>query len=213
MTRSRDALWCAAIADRARAPTVPAHPEVSAGSARVTIWQHKNVKGPSISVSRSAERTRTLKAPAASCEATRHRMLAVRQRDTGPELALRKAVHRLGLRYFVDSAPMPSLRRRADLVFPRIRLAVFVDGCFWHGCEQHRVPPVANASWWQLKIARTRSRDKDTSAQLQAAGWTVIRVWEHDDAEEAALLVHAAVTRLRASPHDSRGPSARRGKA
>lgn len=122
-------------------------------------------------------------------------MLANRSRDTGPELAVRRAVHRLGLRYRVATRPVPDLRRTADLVFRRARVAVFVDGCFWHGCPDHRGVPATNAAYWTTKLARTRARDADTDARLVAAGWASIRIWEHDDPMQAADRIAAAVQR------------------
>jgi DNA mismatch endonuclease (patch repair protein) len=118
-----------------------------------------------------------------------------RQRRTGtaPEIALRRELHRRGRRYFVDRAPLPGLRRRADLVFPRHRVAVYVDGCFWHCCPEHATYPRNNAQWWAEKLAGNVARDRDTDARLGAAGWTVVRVWEHEDAAAAADRVQAAV--------------------
>lgn len=124
-------------------------------------------------------------------------MLSVRRRDTAPELALRSTLHRSGYRFFVDRRPIEKLNRRADIVFPRIKLAVFVDGCFWHGCHQHRQAPRSNADWWSEKIARVRKRDAETEELLVDAGWYVIRVWEHDDLEIAVARIAAAVVNLR----------------
>lgn len=112
-------------------------------------------------------------------------MQAVRGRDTKPELLLRSALHRRGLRFYVDRAPLPKMRRRADLVFPRKRVAVYVDGCFWHGCPVHGTWPKNNADWWREKIERNQARDRDTDQQLEEAGWTVVRVWEHEGSEAA----------------------------
>jgi DNA mismatch endonuclease (patch repair protein) len=103
-----------------------------------------------------------------------------------PEIILRRELHRRGLRYFVHRRPLFGLRREADLVFPRRRVAVFVDGCFWHGCELHRTHPRRNSGFWQEKIELNRVRDADTDARLQAAGWTVVRVWEHEAPLEVA---------------------------
>lgn len=122
-------------------------------------------------------------------------MQANRRRDTAPELAVRRAAHALGLRYRVDTRPLPSLNRRADMVFPRAKVAVFIDGCFWHGCAQHGTSAKENASFWDAKIARNRARDAETNRQLAHAGWTVIRFWEHDDPTDAAVRV-ATVVRL-----------------
>jgi DNA mismatch endonuclease (patch repair protein) len=110
------------------------------------------------------------------------------RRDTPCELALRRAVHRLGLRFRVDR-PVVGTRRRADLVFARSRVAVFVDGCFWHGCPVHGTWPKANAAWWREKIQSNVRRDRDTDAELAAAGWRVLRFWEHEDATTAATTI------------------------
>lgn len=113
-------------------------------------------------------------------------MQSTRQRDTAPEVALRRALFRLGLRYRVNSIPIPGLRRRADIVFRRARVAVYVDGCFWHGCPIHATWPRANAAFWRDKIETNRRRDADTDRQLREAGWLVVRVWEHEDPSAAA---------------------------
>ncbi len=118
--------------------------------------------------------------------ATSARLSKQRRRDTGPELALRRELHRRGLRYFVDRAPLKGLRRRADVVFPRRKVAVYVDGCFWHSCPVHATSPRNNAQWWTDKLAANVIRDRDTDARLDAAGWTVVRVWEHEAARDAA---------------------------
>jgi DNA mismatch endonuclease (patch repair protein) len=108
-------------------------------------------------------------------------MSAQRREGTGPEVALRHELHALGLRYRLHVAPVPSLRRKVDVVFSRARLAVFVDGCFWHGCPEHgRRHHGVNGWYWPDKIARNRTRDLDTTARLEAEGWRVVRVWEHD---------------------------------
>ena len=129
--------------------------------------------------------------------AVRARMRAQRRRDTGCELALRSALHGLGLRYRVDARPLPDWRRRADVTFSKARVAVFVNGCFWHGCETHRRPSQRNREWWNQKIERNRARDRDTDAKLRAEGWVAIRVWEHDDPEIAARAI-ARLVRSRA---------------
>jgi len=120
-------------------------------------------------------------------------------RDTQPELALRRLLYSAGLRYRVDRAPLPGLRRRADVVFGPARVAVFVDGCFWHGCPQHGTRPRSNEQWWHDKLERNRWRDRDTDDRLLAAGWQVLRVWEHEDPAAAAQRVQAAV-RARRGP-------------
>jgi DNA mismatch endonuclease (patch repair protein) len=108
------------------------------------------------------------------------------RRDTKPELALRRELHRLGLRYRVDHGVLPGVRRRADVVFTRARVAVFVDGCFWHGCPDHGSRPKANAEWWATKLAANVARDRDTDRLLADAGWRVVRFWEHADMGDGA---------------------------
>nr|WP_240963326.1 very short patch repair endonuclease [Antrihabitans stalactiti] len=120
-------------------------------------------------------------------------MAKQRRRDTAPEVALRRELHRRGLRFFVDRAPLPGLRRRADLVFPRLRVAVYVDGCFWHSCPQHATHPKNNADWWAAKLAANVARDRDTDARLAESGWQVVRVWEHVAPDVAADVVQAAL--------------------
>lgn len=118
--------------------------------------------------------------------ATSARMSRQARRDTAPELELRRELHRLGLRYRVDH-PLPGMpRRRADVLFPRAKVAVFVDGCFWHACPVHGTAPTNNGQWWADKLARNVVRDRDTDAQLDAAGWTVVRIWEHQNMSHAA---------------------------
>jgi len=112
-----------------------------------------------------------------------------RKRDTRPELALRSELHRRGLRYRVDASPLPGLRCRADVVFTRLQVAVFIDGCFWHGCPEHGTKPNTNASYWQAKIGRNVERDRRNDARLSKEGWTVIRVWEHEDPTVAARRI------------------------
>ena len=139
-------------------------------------------------------------APTPSSTAVRDRFRRQRARDTAPELALRRLLHARGLRYRVDVAPLPALRRRADVVFTRARLAVFVDGCFWHRCPQHGTSPRSNADWWRDKLDRNVQRDRDTDRVLSDAGWQVLRVWEHEPADFAAEQVHAAWSLLRHGP-------------
>jgi DNA mismatch endonuclease (patch repair protein) len=119
-------------------------------------------------------------------------MRSQRQRDTAAETALRSLLHSRGLRFRVHYA-LPNLRRRADIAFPRQRIAVFVDGCFWHGCPQHGTWPKQNADWWREKIEANRRRDADTDAKLGEQGWRVVRVWEHEATETAAVAIANAV--------------------
>ncbi|MEV0682241.1 very short patch repair endonuclease [Nocardia sp. NPDC050378] len=125
--------------------------------------------------------------------ATSARMSRQRRAHTAPELALRRELHRAGLRYFVDRAPIKGQRRRADVVFPRRRVAVYVDGCFWHRCPEHATDPKNNAEWWARKLAGNVARDRATDAALIAAGWQVVRVWEHEDPRMVAQQIVALV--------------------
>jgi DNA mismatch endonuclease, patch repair protein len=138
--------------------------------------------------------------PSASSPTIRTRMQNTAQRNTRPELRLRSALHRLGLRYRVHAAPLKGVRRHADIVFPRQRIAVFVDGCFWHSCPDHATFPKANRDWWEEKLQANRDRDEDTDRRLRANGWESIRVWEHEDAQNAAVRIEAAVRARQALP-------------
>jgi DNA mismatch endonuclease (patch repair protein) len=120
---------------------------------------------------------------------TSARLSKQRRRDTKPEVALRRELHRRGLRYFVDRAPVKGMRRRADLVFPRRKVAVYVDGCFWHSCPIHATKPRNNAQWWADKLAANVARDRDTDTRLIEEGWRVVRIWEHEDPVVAAQRV------------------------
>lgn len=137
--------------------------------------------------------------PPASDEATSSRMRRVRRRDTAAELALRRELHRRGLRFRVEYAVPGLPRRRADVAFTRDRLAVFVDGCFWHGCPIHATAPKSNAEWWREKLQRNIERDRDTDRTLALNEWHVQRFWEHDDPVGAAEAVHRLLRCMRES--------------
>jgi DNA mismatch endonuclease (patch repair protein) len=139
-------------------------------------------------------------APIPLDDAVRRRMQMQARRDTRPELAIRRALHALGLRFRVDRVPMLGMRSRADVVFSRVRVAVFVDGCFWHRCPLHGTVPTNNREWWVEKLAANVDRDRRVDNQLAAAGWRSIRVWEHEDPVEAARQVAAIVTAVRRRP-------------
>lgn len=108
-------------------------------------------------------------------------------------MAIRRQLHSMGFRYRVDTRPDKSVRRRADLVFPRERIAVFVDGCFWHVCPEHGTWPKANAGWWREKLLANERRDRQTDETLRSSGWTVLRIWEHEDYVAASQLIADAV--------------------
>jgi DNA mismatch endonuclease Vsr len=147
----------------------------------------------------------------ASSDRVRSVMRGNRARDTRPELAIRSAVHRLGLRYRVCIRPVQGVRRSADVVFPGAHVAVFVDGCFWHGCPEHYVPSLSNRDYWDQKIAGNRARDEDTNQRLADEGWVPLRIWAHEDPQTAALLIAETVRRNtteRRRLHGRRDPSA-----
>lgn len=131
--------------------------------------------------------------PGASSPQVSARMAVAARRDTAPEVALRRALHAAGYRFRVVH-PVPGNRRRSiDIAFTRPRLAVFVDGCFWHGCPEHGTQPRANSSWWATKLAVNKARDTDTDRLLREAGWTVVRIWEHESVEKALATVATAL--------------------
>lgn len=105
------------------------------------------------------------------------------RQDTGPEIALRRALHHRGMRFRVHAANLPG---RPDIVLVRVRLAIFVDGCFWHGCPDHGVMPKANRSFWSEKIGGNQLRDRRNDAALVELGWSALHVWEHEDPEAVA---------------------------
>jgi len=138
-------------------------------------------------------------APKAATAAVRRRMQRQPRLHTSCEMVLRRLLHARGLRYRVDARPVLSYRRRADIVFRSVRVAVFVDGCFWHGCGRHGSKPKTNSSWWATKIARNRARDIETTQFLKKSGWTVVRVWEHENVDRAAERITGAVRKRRVS--------------
>ena len=131
--------------------------------------------------------------PPPSSAAALRRMQAAKPKNTAPEKALRSAIHRRGLRYRVDAKPLNELNRRADIIFRSTKVAVFVDGCFWHGCPIHGTQAKANVEFWRVKIKQNQERDADTNRRLVEAGWKVIRVWEHEDPEEISEEIYNIV--------------------
>lgn len=124
--------------------------------------------------------------PAALDEATRRRMRRQATRDTAPEMALRRALHALGVRYRLHH---PGLPGRPDVALVGSRIAVFVDGCFWHSCPEHGRAPVNNAGWWATKLAANVERDRRKDAALAGMDWLVVHVWEHEDPGEASARI------------------------
>ncbi len=121
------------------------------------------------------------------------RMSRQARKDTAPELALRRELHQRGLRYRVEYTVPGRPRRRMDIAFTRVKVAVFVDGCFWHACPDHGTSPRSNGVWWTEKLTRNIARDRDTDAHLAGLGWTVVRAWEHEPPEGVADRIEALV--------------------
>ncbi len=120
------------------------------------------------------------RAPVASSPRVRRVMQATPSRDTAPEKALRSTLHRMGLRFRKDVRPVESVRCKADVVFTKAKVCVFIDGCFWHGCPEHFHPPKTNTEWWIEKIQDNINRDKAKTAIIEKNGWKVFRFWEHE---------------------------------
>ncbi|MFE9684258.1 very short patch repair endonuclease [Streptomyces sp. NPDC006285] len=137
-----------------------------------------------------------------SSPAVSARMSRQARRDTAPEVAVRKLLHAAGHRYRLNVRVPEMSRRTIDIAFTRAKVAVFMDGCFWHGCPQHATRPKANAEWWREKLDRNMTRDSETTRHLTASGWTVLRFWEHEAPGDVAVRVAAAVDRQR---HEDRG--------
>jgi DNA mismatch endonuclease, patch repair protein len=146
--------------------------------------------------------------PSSSPQASR-RMAKVRQKGTDAEVALRRELYRIGLRYRVDYEVLKKPRRIADIAFPGRRIVVFVDGCFWHGCPEHATWPKSNAAFWRQKIEANQLRDADTNERLRSIGWTVLRFWSHESPVEVARVVANVVAMIdskhRTSSHGVKG--------
>lgn len=126
-------------------------------------------------------------------ESVKQRFRNQRVRNTKAELAIRRAAHRAGLRYRVNFRPAAELRVNADMVFTRAKVAVFIDGCFWHGCPDHFIPPKNNAEWWAAKIQGNRDRDKRSRDDLRTLGWRVVSIWEHELPSQAVAEIRDAL--------------------
>jgi DNA mismatch endonuclease, patch repair protein len=121
-------------------------------------------------------------------------MQATRRRDTAAEQLLKAELGRLNLEYDEHVSLLPGSRRKVDFVFRQRRLAVFVDGCFWHGCPVHATAPKANGAWWRDKLDANQRRDRDTDERLRDEGWTVLRFWEHEDASSSAETIRSVLS-------------------
>ena len=136
----------------------------------------------------------------------RRRMRNTRQRDTPFEIRVRQRLHAKGLRYRVDLAIPDVTRARPDIVFRRERVAVFLDGCFWHSCPQHATIPMANREWWRAKLGANVERDRRHDRDLTAAGWMVCRFWEHEDAAAVAAAIEQIMRGRRVSLQPAETP-------
>ncbi|MDT0308361.1 very short patch repair endonuclease [Streptomyces sp. DSM 44917] len=135
--------------------------------------------------------------PVASSPGVSARMSRQASRNTTPEVAVRRLLHATGHRYRLHR-PVPGMRRRTiDIAFPGPKVAVFLDGCFWHGCPEHATHPKANKEWWREKLDRNVSRDRETTQRLTEEGWTVLRFWEHEPSDEVAARISRVVTARR----------------
>lgn len=136
----------------------------------------------------------------AASPATRRTMQANRGRDTEPEMKVRRLLHASGLRYRVNYRIPTARRRTIDIAFTGAMVACFIDGCFWHGCPQHFQLPRANAAYWKEKIGRNQERDVETASLLSAAGWSVLRFWEHEEVPAIASTIQRSVRASRLGP-------------
>lgn len=142
-----------------------------------------------------------VRSPLPSSNAALARMQASKPRDTAPEKALRSELFKKGLRFHIDAKPIREFNRKSDIIFRTAKVAVFVDGCFWHGCPIHGTQAKANAEFWRNKIKQNQLRDLDTNKKLKKAGWKVIRVWEHENPEKAAEKILKIVAKRKTITH------------
>lgn len=133
-------------------------------------------------------------------QAVRRSMQANRSRDTKPELVVRKLIHARGLRYRVAYRAIPTLRRTVDIAFTRAKVAVFIDGCFWHGCPDHYQRPNSNRLYWDAKVIQNRERDAETARAFEANGWTVLRFWEHEVRSDPQAVANGIIDAVRRRP-------------
>lgn len=144
-----------------------------------------------------------IRRPPASSEVVRRNMRRQKRRDTGCEIAVRRLLHASGIRYRVDFRPLPDERFRVDIGWKARKLAVFIDGCFWHGCPEHGTLPKSNTQWWQDKLTANADRDLRSTEVLRSRGWTVLRFWEHEDPSQVVEIIR---THLRRSTASGDGP-------
>ena len=135
--------------------------------------------------------------PKPSSKAAAKRMRNTPQRDTDIETNIRRALFRLGYRYRIHPRMAEITRARPDFAFTREKVAVFVDGCFWHWCPKHGTLPNNNAGWWASKLYGNVERDRRHDRDLRRAGWKVVRIWEHEPCEAAARKIERAINACR----------------
>ncbi|WP_286141417.1 very short patch repair endonuclease [Mycobacterium sp. GA-1199] len=153
----------------------------------------------------AAHRSTGRRSPAPLNEVVRKQMSAMPTQGTGTEIALRRALHRLGLRFRVQDRTLPG---RPDVVLTRARIAIFVDGCFWHKCPSHGTEPKNNGEWWLAKLNENVARDRRNDSKLRDLGWLPVHVWEHDDPAESAESIKR-LWRDRTNPPARLQPSTR----
>jgi DNA mismatch endonuclease (patch repair protein) len=137
--------------------------------------------------------------------AVSRRFASTRGKDTQPELSVRRRLHQDGFRFRVHAAPVQGLRRSGDIVFPRLRVVVLIDGCFFHGCPLHYVSPKTRTPFWDEKISLNRTRDLETTRLFETEGWTVLRFWEHEDLDQVVGEIERVVTLARSSQPTASG--------
>ena len=140
-----------------------------------------------------ARRSVRARAPRASTSSVRHLMQSVPQTGTKPEKCIHEELVRRGLQPITKTRPIADLRVTVDFVFRPEKPCVFIDGCFWHGCPDHFKLPLTNSAWWAEKVSETVQRDRRQTAKLRDAGWLVVRVWEHENPNEAVDRIVAAL--------------------
>ena len=140
------------------------------------------------------------RAPKASSPRVRHLMKSVRQTGTKPENHIHEELLRRGLQLQTSTRPISEIRLTADFVFPSEKLSVFIDGCFWHGCPDHFKLPLTNRDWWEEKVSETVRRDRRQTAKLNDAGWSVVRIWEHETPSAAVDKIIAALSPRQVRP-------------
>jgi DNA mismatch endonuclease (patch repair protein) len=147
----------------------------------------------------------TQRYPAATSEAVSKVMKGNRKADTRPEVLLRSALHDRGRRFFKNRrVSVAGISVRPDILFPTIKVAVFVDGCFWHRCPEHgNLPRGPNAEYWRRKLQGNVERDRRDGSLLSADGWFVLRFWEHEEIRDCVKSIEWALDRL-SKPADTR---------